>query len=67
MESAKKLARIDKMSAALDMYEALTEARDCVLDCLNAESNQRHSRAERADYYAGLLAQVDAALAKAAP
>lgn len=52
------------ISAAPDMYEALTEARDYVLDCLNAESNQRHSRAERPDYYAGLLAQIDAALAK---
>ena len=53
--------RADAEIAAL--RELLIEARDCVADCLNAESNKRHSRAERADYYAGLLGQVDAALA----
>ena len=66
-------ARIAELEAALAerdteivrLAETLGEARDCVLDCHNAEVMSRHSRAERAHYYAGLVAHIDAVLARA--
>jgi len=62
-DKAEKIAaRADARIA--ELVKLLRETRDCVLDCHNAEVLQRHSRAERAHYYAGLVAQVDAALAK---
>lgn len=66
-------SRIAELEAALAerdteivrLAETLGEARDCVLDCHNAEVMSRHSRAERAHYYAGLVAHIDAVLARA--
>jgi len=54
------------IAAAPELVEALREARDCVLECLNAEQMQRTGRyVVRVDYCASLLVRVDAALAKA--
>ena len=53
------------ISAAPDMYEALKAARECILGRANIEYRKHGESTPLQDIYEELIAQIDAAMAKA--